>query len=825
MLAEQMSARDDLEKKLKDAQSQMEADKGSHALELERLEAQRREIEKKSAAELASWKEKFEREALKAEGLLKERDMLNSRVNESTCSIGSYREMEAQLRRKLEELENKLGESENRCQSLNDMLDEKVAEIERKHSALTDMTNQRNLLETKCNDITQERDASLTRCRQMEEHMATLEGRLRSLEAQLQDAEKGKKDEVSQRNQLEAQLQRRCAELQQQMQELEKKYQDDVSRLRSEHERELSESKLSAASLAKASQDQSLREKEEMVKLHQMEKQRMEEDYAKEITRLKREHEAELHGLRDSLSRAGHFGEKMQESEKKLQERVTALEGELEVAWKRLRETDLCLKDVTEKREEEILRYTQRLKEVEDSSQKNVRETREMYERKISILKENVDDLRRRMEAQLAEAVQQWEKKLQAERTEAEQELLNRLEVCHFAHGKQVELLDAMHGEQMQYSFQHGMMCFDQIASFCGNVIKLAVEDAGHSLSDRETFQRLLKDATARCRQREEEVQRLKEQLDGLRGDAKEQCNALLEDIRSQKELIAKLTKENESLEAAGVKLTDDLRRLRDDLAEKEQNLLSSQNSMEELRETLEKVKEKALRERNDSLNAARRAHEKEMATKIGELTAASRVEREDLQRRANEALASLQLKYNNTQEDLRSAKVQVDALTNDFRRCSEDLSRERQNLAAAQSKFSETLESTLRDHAEQMHHLQVKADVSLNELGAQHKMFIDDLLMQQKEERVLHNKTVKELQEAFDDLRHRYEYRESRPEDVEMINRLMQEARKKEQELKKALDDMKMYKLELVNRENNYNKVFGRRPIVAPGAAAGKPH
>nr|CCC92950.1 unnamed protein product [Trypanosoma congolense IL3000] len=162
MLAEQMSARDDLEKKLKDAQSQMEADKGSHALELERLEAQRREIEKKSAAELASWKEKFEREALKAEGLLKERDMLNSRVNESTCSIGSYREMEAQLRRKLEELENKLGESENRCQSLNDMLDEKVAEIERKHSALTDMTNQRNLLETKCNDITQERDASLS---------------------------------------------------------------------------------------------------------------------------------------------------------------------------------------------------------------------------------------------------------------------------------------------------------------------------------------------------------------------------------------------------------------------------------------------------------------------------------------------------------------------------------------------------------------------------------------------------------------------------------------------------------------------------------------
>ena len=32
---------------------------------------------------------------------------------------------------------------------------------------------------------------------------------------------------------------------------------------------------------------------------------------------------------------------------------------------------------------------------------------------------------------------------------------------------------------------------------------------------------------------------------------------------------------------------------------------------------------------------------------------------------------------------------------------------------------------------------------------------------------------------------------------------------------LKKAADDMKFYKLELLNREKNYNKVFGANPNI----------
>ena len=36
-----------------------------------------------------------------------------------------------------------------------------------------------------------------------------------------------------------------------------------------------------------------------------------------------------------------------------------------------------------------------------------------------------------------------------------------------------------------------------------------------------------------------------------------------------------------------------------------------------------------------------------------------------------------------------------------------------------------------------------------------------------------------------------------------------------KEEELKKASEDMKFYKLELINRENSFNNIFGGNPSV----------
>jgi len=59
------------------------------------------------------------------------------------------------------------------------------------------------------------------------------------------------------------------------------------------------------------------------------------------------------------------------------------------------------------------------------------------------------------------------------------------------------------------------------------------------------------------------------------------------------------------------------------------------------------------------------------------------------------------------------------------------------------------------------------------------------------------------------------YDNRSSKEEDVELIHRLQAESDSKSQLLKKAEEDMKFYKLELINREQNYNNVFGSKPVI----------
>lgn len=60
-----------------------------------------------------------------------------------------------------------------------------------------------------------------------------------------------------------------------------------------------------------------------------------------------------------------------------------------------------------------------------------------------------------------------------------------------------------------------------------------------------------------------------------------------------------------------------------------------------------------------------------------------------------------------------------------------------------------------------------------------------------------------------------RFESREPRVEDLARIRELEDACRELDRERKKAVEDMKYFKLELVNREENYNKTFGRQPLV----------
>ena len=72
-----------------------------------------------------------------------------------------------------------------------------------------------------------------------------------------------------------------------------------------------------------------------------------------------------------------------------------------------------------------------------------------------------------------------------------------------------------------------------------------------------------------------------------------------------------------------------------------------------------------------------------------------------------------------------------------------------------------------------------------------------------------------KSLNQRFFELQDLYENRPSRPEDLEMIRSMQEDNMTKDGLLKKAAEDMKWFKLELVNRDKAYTEIFGNNPNV----------
>ena len=73
----------------------------------------------------------------------------------------------------------------------------------------------------------------------------------------------------------------------------------------------------------------------------------------------------------------------------------------------------------------------------------------------------------------------------------------------------------------------------------------------------------------------------------------------------------------------------------------------------------------------------------------------------------------------------------------------------------------------------------------------------------------------IKMMEEEYQELKQLFDDRPSREEDLRMIQKLQRLVDQREEELKKAWHELKFFKLELINRENNYNKMFNANPNV----------
>lgn len=73
----------------------------------------------------------------------------------------------------------------------------------------------------------------------------------------------------------------------------------------------------------------------------------------------------------------------------------------------------------------------------------------------------------------------------------------------------------------------------------------------------------------------------------------------------------------------------------------------------------------------------------------------------------------------------------------------------------------------------------------------------------------------IRLMQEEYDELKQLFDDRPSKEEDLRLIQKLQQLLEQREEELKRAWQELKFFKLELINRENNYNKMFSASPNI----------
>ncbi|XP_044866415.1 protein FAM184A isoform X2 [Mauremys mutica] len=242
----------------------------------------------------------------------------------------------------------------------------------------------------------------------------------------------------------------------------------------------------------------------------------------------------------------------------------------------------------------------------------------------------------------------------------------------------------------------------------------------------------------------------------------------------------------------------------------KEAHILAFQN-MEQTKEQEQKELEEHLQQKHlEELQTLKEAHKQAMESFRLEMEQELQTLRFELEDEGKAMLASLrselnhqhaaaidQLKHNHQQE-LVAAKMELER--------SIELSRRKEKEFLCRV-------SDLQDELKHCDHHISELDKEILTLHENISALTKELEFKGKE--VLRIRSESNQQISLEEMEEKYQNRESRPEDLQLISELKDLIAERDQLIKKLIDDKKFYQLELVNRETNFNKVFNASPNV----------
>ncbi|XP_032877073.1 protein FAM184A isoform X5 [Amblyraja radiata] len=306
----------------------------------------------------------------------------------------------------------------------------------------------------------------------------------------------------------------------------------------------------------------------------------------------------------------------------------------------------------------------------------------------------------------------------------------------------------------------------------------------------------------------------------------KEGCQKKVEDLLNQISLLKQslemqLSQSQDSLQKHQCQFNHERQRLTKQMQEMEEEHKHQQASLEDAHQNALRnmeSKKQEYKKLEDSLN---RQHEEKMeAQKDGH-----RINLEALQKEAEEQLQDLRTELEDERKVLLAASCS-DLIYKHSVAMDQLKQNHQQEIAAARMELDRAIDlrrqekkellSRISDLQEEIRH----REHHIKEMDEENRSMHENLSTLTKELEYKGNEVLKVRSEVNQKIRleeaeEKYNSRESRAEDLQLINELKEMITERDQLMKKLMDDKKYYQLELVNRETNFNKVFNASPTV----------
>jgi hypothetical protein len=593
-----------------------------------------------------------------------------------------------------------------------------------------------------------------------------------SLNKRLQDAQSSSKS-------AEDNLAKEVTLLRRQLSDLDTASKKEISELKAKHASDMEtmnrshEAALSAAqkALLEATNRASLNEaslKQELERVELGYKQQLSQltaDHQSAIDQLMAEHNAAIEALKATIASL----------EQQLQDLSTNADGEkgvLKAEVTKYQERSRALQKELDARKKE----GERIDSVCTSLKNQVESLREE-------LKASQQAYREKMDSSLAKLDEEWQSKLEAAQKDHEARLALEAEAAERRLQEQLEELRRAHLEEV---------------SVLKGALKKEAADASQELVRVEMERLQLEELLNTTKGKYEDMlfelaQKHKQELQDAEDRRRKEVDRLQRELSASAESSQKAIVDEYELKLADLKALMEKRL--EDLAGR--HMLEQERLKDEATETLQvKLQDLESRlniEKSNALAAAAARHSVELA-KLQE-------ERDQAISELNAKIKSLDQSLTGSKEEVRSLNQQMDA--------------EKQERAMREAQMQSERDQLQRDCQTEIRREKERSQRALIEAGERAASEIKAIQQQFGAEKMQLEDALRRLEQNMAALMAKYNSRESRQEDLDMIEALRREMIEKDQLVAQTREEMLYFKREMLNREENYNKKFNSTPNV----------